>query len=87
MLEVQFLKTVKDGQESVGTVSLNNGKITISGLSADLVQHLKNGIIGQYGKTYKISDGKKFLDNLRFEFKGAYFRATKTKNIKQIIIS
>ena len=36
-------------------------------------------IIGQGGKEYKVTDGMKFMENLKYQFSGSHIRASNIK--------
>ena len=76
MKVVKFLKTVEDGQVESGKVVLGSNGIRYEGLNDGFIESLESGILGQYGKRYKPSDGIEFLENLKYEFTGSYLRAT-----------
>lgn len=81
MQTVKFLVTTEKGQEEAGYAALKDGKIIFEGLSVQLIEDLKRGIIGYREKVYKPEDGIDFLRNLKYAFTGSLIRATDIKEI------
>lgn len=85
MKVVEFYRTTKDGQESIGQVFLDDkNKVHFVGLSDDLIETLKAGVLDpKTMKLVKLKDGVKFLETLQFEFSGSYLRASEVKQSKK----
>lgn len=62
---IKFVRTISACQEEYGRVEFDGKKIHFEGLTDIFQKYLEKGILGPDYKTYKPSDGIKFLNKLK----------------------
>ena len=72
--EINIWFTYRKGDKAVEIHSLRDDLALVSNIK-------EIGIKGSFGKWFKLEDGEKFLEELRFEFSGSYVRASEVYRV------